>query len=99
MTKPDETRIIVTAMISAQVLHETLDELRDTPYYKQKLKYVTNHFQVEITKTCNTTIDNMYKADEATMNILQEGIHEIAAKLATLDPDRMSELRECIKNI
>jgi hypothetical protein len=90
---------VVTAMVAAQILHEVLDELKDTPYYKQKLKQVTNQFQIEITKTCDKTISAMYNADETAMVNLQEGIHEIAQKLATLDPALICELRERIKTL
>lgn len=99
MAKPNDTLIVVTAMVAAQVLHETLDELRDTPYHKQKLKQITNQFQTEITRSCDKTINAMYTADEDAMNNLQEGIHEIAQKIATLDPAVFKELRERIKTL
>jgi len=97
--KPDDVLIVVTAMVAAQVLHETLDELQHTSYYKHKLKQVTKQFQTEITNSCDKTINAMYAADEGSMSDLQEGIHEIAKKLATLNPTLIAELRERIKTL
>jgi len=97
--KIEATLTVITAMVAAQVLHETLDELRGTSFYKQKLKQVTNQFQQELSKQCDRTIQELYATDDHTMMCLQEGIHEIAQKLATIHPTKIQEVRDCIKNI
>jgi len=97
--KTEATLIVITAMVAAQVLHETLDELRETSFYKHRLKNLTNQFQQELTKECNRTIQELYKTDDHTMMCLQECIHEIAQKLATIHPTKLEDVRDCIRNI
>jgi len=91
--------IIVTAMVAAQVLHHTLDELEYTPYYKRKLKNITKQFQTELTKECDATITAMYEADERAMVNLQDDITLIASALATMDPKKILSIREFITSI
>jgi len=99
MSKLTNELIVVTAMVAAQVLHYTLDELEDTPYYKHKLKQATKIFQKEITKECDDVITAMYQADENTMNNLEEDINIIAGALATMDPRQILQITDFIKTI
>jgi hypothetical protein len=91
--------IVVTAMVAAQVLHCTLDELEGTPYYKRKLKVATKVFQKELTKECDDTIAAMYAADEKSMVHLEEDISIIAGALATMDPKKILQITDFIKTI
>ena len=91
--------IVVTSMIAAQVLHQTLDDLEHTPYYKHKLKQVTKSFQNEITKECDSVIKRMYDADEKSVNNLQDEIYFISTSLTKVRPKDMILIRAFIENL
>ena len=98
-TKIDDTYVVITLMVAAQVLNESLDELQGTPFYKQALKQSANRFQTILEKDCNRTIQELYATDDHTMMALQEGIYEIARKLATVHPTTIQAVRDCIAQI
>lgn len=97
--KQEESLTVITAMVAAQVLHETLDELQGTSFYKHKLKQISKQFEEELSKQCNRTISELYNTDEETMQLLTQEIHEIAKKLATIHPVKIQEIRACLKQI
>jgi len=100
-TESEEHKIgltVVTALAGAQLLHETMDDLMYTPYYRQSLKAATNKFEKEITKLMDNEITKMYQIDEGTMRQIQDGIQAVAKELAHMDPARIVMLGELLKN-
>ena len=91
--------MVVTAMVSAQILHYVLDELEGTSYYKQNLKQVTKRFQETLTRDCDDVIRAMYDADEVAMNNLQDDIQLVAKSIATMDPKDMLQVKEFIQTL
>lgn len=91
-------KTIVTALAAAQVLHETMDDLALTTFYRQSLKAATNRLETELTKLLDNQITRMYMISEETMRQIQEGITGVAGELATMDPARIAYLGELIKS-
>ena len=89
---------VVTALAAAQVLHETMDDLEYTPFYKHSLKQQTKRFEKEITKLLDNEITKMYQIDEKVMRLIQDGIEEVAKELAQMDPARIAMLGQMLKN-
>jgi len=91
-------KTIVTALAAAQVLHETMDDLAQTTFYRQSLKAATNRLETELTKLLDNQITRMYMISEETMRQIQEGITGVAGELATMDPVRIAYLGELFKS-
>jgi len=97
--KIETSLIVITSMLAAQILHETLDELRETSFYKHKLKQITVQFQKELTNKCDETIRELYNTDDETVLLLEKSIYEIASKIATMHPAQLVKLAEQIKEL
>jgi hypothetical protein len=89
---------VVTALAASQLLHETMDDLAYTPFYRQSLKVKTKQFENELTKVMDTEINKMYGIDEKAMRSIQNGIQEVAKQLAHMDPAKIIVLGEMLKN-
>ena len=94
MTK-EET--LVTLLCATQVLHETLDELQGTSFYKHKLKQVAVRFEKELTKHCDPVINVSFPEDPEAFNAIMDGISQVSKELAKLSPDRIAYLLQIIK--
>jgi hypothetical protein len=94
----EETRMImVVSLLSAQVLHETLDELEYTDYYRHSLKQATNRFQKELTAVCDPHIEVLYKDNEKAARQVQDGIERIARAIATMKPSEIAVFGELLE--
>jgi DNA-binding FadR family transcriptional regulator len=89
--------IIVTSLTAAQVLHDTLDELEDTSYYRQSLKSATKRLQNELTKTCDQHIDTIWKGDEQTARQVMDGIIEISKAIVKMKPSQLAVFGDLLK--
>jgi hypothetical protein len=97
-SKEELSLIVITSLCAAQVLHETLDDLEETQYYRQSLKIATKKLQIELTKVCDQNIDKLYGIDDETMRVIQDGITEVSKQLATMNPARIAVLGDLLKN-
>jgi hypothetical protein len=89
---------LVTALTAGQILHETLDELENTVFYKHSLKQAVKRRQKELTNTCDTHIDTLWERDEEIARLVQAGIEQIAKTIATMPPSKIVLLGELIEN-
>jgi len=89
---------MLTCLAAAQVLHETLDDLEHTQFYRHSLKSAAKKFELEISKTCDKYIDDLFKVDEETMQQIQEGITEICKEMASMDPGRIAYIGQLLKD-
>lgn len=89
--------ILVVALTAGQVLHETLDELEYSSFYKHSLKQATKRMQKELTSTCDQYIDLLWKGDEDMARQIQEGVENIAKTIATMDPSKIVLLGELLE--
>ena len=87
---------MVVSLTAAQVLHETLDELRYTSYYRHELKQACNKFERELTKTCNHHIDALYENEEHARAV-HNGIEQIAKAIATMKPSEIALFGDLLK--
>lgn len=92
-----QTKIAIVAMAASQVLHEALDELEDAPFYKHRLKQVSNQFEKEITKVCDPYIAQLWDNDEEIIRMIQGGIQEACELLARTDPAEITILIHTLK--
>lgn len=83
--------------MTAQVLHETLDELEYTDYYRHSLKQATVRFQKELTATCDKQIDALWRGDEENCRKVQTGIERIAAAVASMKPSELAVFGELLE--
>jgi len=98
MDKIQQTKLAIVAMAASQILHEALDELVDAPFYKQNLKRTCNAFEKEITKVCDSHIKNLWGIDEEIIRSIQDGISEVCKEVATMDPEKICEFGQLLKN-
>lgn len=89
--------ILVTALTATQVLHETLDELEETKFYKHNLKRVTKQMQKELSKAFDKEIDLVWSADEVSARQIQTGIEEISKAIAISTPGQIAMIGEMLK--
>lgn len=97
MGTQDKTLTLVTLLCATQVLHESLDDLKETKFYKQSLKLTANRFEEELTKVCDPHIKKIFSTDEQTSNDVMDGIIEVAKELASLTPDSIAHIGMLIK--
>lgn len=92
-----KTRLtVVTASVAAQVLHEALDDIEDTPFYKQSLKNMTKRMQTELTKVCDPQTNHLWGVNEEGMRAIQSGIIEMAKIIAQADPVKIIAMGELL---
>ena len=82
----EEKLMIVTASVASQVLHECLDDLEHTSFYRQTLKQASKKMQDELTKACDPQTNHLWNTSEEDMQAIQKGILEISKVIAQADP-------------
>ena len=98
MQATEETKlIVVVALTASQVLHETLDELEYTDFYRHSLKQATIRFQKELTDTCDKQIGILWRGDEVNARKVQKGIEKIAGAIATMKPSELAIFGELLE--
>jgi len=88
---------IITACVAAQTLHECLDDIQETSFYKHSLKHTTKKMQDELTRTCDPQINQLWNTSEESMLAIQEGILEISKIIADTDPVKIIAVGELLK--
>jgi len=94
---PQTKMIVVVALTASQVLHETLDELEYTSFYRHSLKQATVRMQKELTNACDHHIDALWKSDEENARKVQNGLERIAAAVATMKPSELAIFGELLE--
>ena len=90
--------VIVTCLLASQIMNETLDDLKETSFYKAKLKESTKQFIIQITNTCNKHIDEIWGYDDLAARQAQEAIMNIAKRLAKMKSSEILELSIQLEN-
>jgi ribosomal protein S20 len=91
--------ILITALVASQILHESLDDLQNTNFYKTSLKNSCKRFETQISKVCDNYINTIWEKDEEISRMVEEGILEISKKLSSLEPDKIAYIGELIKAV
>lgn len=89
---------IVTALAASQLLRECLDEVRETPFYKQGLKAAVNKVENELKKTCEGPIADLWQIDDEVMQLIIRSIETTVKEMASLDPKKIIALGELFKS-
>jgi uncharacterized protein (DUF2164 family) len=87
-----ESEIVLTLLCASQVLHEAMDDLQHTKFYKQSLKQAAKRLEEELTKVCDPIIKKVHHEDEDIFNLIMEGIEKVSKKLATMDPAAIAKV-------
>lgn len=87
----------VTMILTTTIFNESLDELKDSVFYKRELKFAGNQFETQITKFCNRYVDDFWDADEKASSDLTQSIRNIAKHLASLKPSEIMTFEEQLK--
>lgn len=85
----EDRLMIVTASVAVQILHECLDELEHTSFYKHSLKASSKKLQKELTKLCDPQTNHLWKVNEDSMVAIQTGILEMSKIIAQGDPAKV----------
>ena len=87
---------VINLLATAQLFHEELDELQDTPYFKHSLKKAAKNIEVELTKTLDPHIAYLWKVDEKAMQEIQLSINTIIKELVSMDPIKINNIANYI---
>ena len=86
----DKTYIsVVKASFYAQLLLEALDDLEQTPIFRQSLKFKVKQAQLELEKQNSRFIETMFKNDEEFLSNLQKHTDELINRLSKLGIDEL----------
>ena len=89
---------VINLLATAQLFHEELDVLEDTPYYKHSLKRASKNMELELTKTLDHHIAHLWSIDGDTMQKIQISIKTIIKELSTMDSTKIKTVEEIILN-
>ena len=82
-----------------QSLGEALDELKSTPFYRQKVKNLCNQLEQELSIYLNTFSTLFFDNDENLMLNISKGIDVVTGALATFHPAEYLVIEEAIKQL
>ena len=91
--------LIMSSICAGQIMLETLEELKDTWYYKQKLKQATNAYVKVAEKHVDEYINFIFKQDEELVQDILESMTSLIRRIAQIRPDEMIVLEEVLKGI
>tara|TARA_R110000851_G_scaffold124144_1_gene254265 strand:+ start:256 stop:564 length:309 start_codon:yes stop_codon:yes gene_type:complete len=95
----DNTKLnftVINLLATAQLFHEELDELENTPYFKHSLKKAAKNIELELTKTLDDHIAHLWKIDEKAMQEIQLNIKTIIKELVSMDPMKINDVSNYI---
>lgn len=82
-----------------QALAENIDELKNTPVYKQSLKNRLNHLEGDLRLYLNTLSALFWEQDEEIMMLISRGIDKVTEALATWHPSQLAVLEDALNQI
>lgn len=90
--------IVIKTLATAQLLHELLDELEDTPYYSGPVKIAAKKMHKTMGIALDKHIDHLFGIDDMTMNGVVEGISCVVRELSSMDPAKIAAIGEMLKS-
>lgn len=82
-----------------QALAENIDELKNTPVYKQSLKNRLNHLEGDLRLYLNTLSALFWEQDEKIMMRISRGIDKVTEALGTWHPSQLAVLEDALNQI
>ena len=82
-----------------QALAENIDELKNTPVYKQSMKNRLNLLETDLRLYLNTLSALFFHEDEEIMMLISRGIDKVTEALATWHPSQLAVLEDTLNQI
>ena len=82
-----------------QALAENIDELKNTPVYKQSMKNRLNLLETDLRLYLNTLSTLFFHEDEEIMMLISRGIDKVTEALATWHPSQLAVLEDALNQI
>lgn len=82
-----------------QALAENIDELKNTPVYKQSMKNRLNLLETDLRLYLNTLSALFFHEDEEIMMLISRGIDKVTEALATWHPSQLAVLEDALNQI
>ena len=82
-----------------QALAENIDELKNTPIYKQSMKNRLNLLETDLRLYLNTLSALFFHEDEEIMMLISRGIDRVTEALATWHPSQLAVLEDALNQI
>jgi len=82
-----------------QALAENIDELKNTPVYKQSMKNRLNLLETDLRLYLNTLSALFFHEDEEIMMLISRGIDKVTEALATWHPSQLAVLENALNQI
>jgi len=84
-------------LVLAQLMNETLDEIKETEYDRGHFKKLLNQIEFHIAKNFNKKIDKIFSGHESQMNELMRNIEEAVSCMSTLKIEELAYFGEAVK--
>jgi len=98
LTQQEINNLVINVSATAQLLHELLDDLSETTYFRQSLKHAGKRFQMELAKTCDSQTNDLWNAHEESMVAVQDGIAGTIREMVKADPLTIAAIGNLLKH-
>ena len=99
MSTLEKQQTLFRSVCLMQALAENIDELKNTPVYKQSLKNRLNHLEGDLRLYLNTLSALFWDQDEEIMMLISRGIDKVTEALATWHPSQLAVLEDALNQI
>lgn len=82
-----------------QALAENIDELKNTPVYRQSMKNRLNLLETDLRLYLNTLSALFWHEDEEIMMLISRGIDKVTEALASWHPSQLAVLEDALNQI
>jgi hypothetical protein len=82
-----------------QALAENIDELKNTPVYRQSMKNRLNLLEEDLSLYLKTLSTLFWGQDEEIMMLISRGIDKVTEALATWHPSQLAVLEDALNQI
>lgn len=86
-------------IVLMQSLAEVLDDLQNTPVYRQSIKNRCRSLSTDLMEFLRHFISIYYQENEEDMLLISRGIDKVTEALSTWHPSQMMVLEEVLKDI
>ena len=84
-------------VICAELLSNYLEELKETPVYRQQIKHLSGNLSTELEKMLKTELPKIFQVDEMfTVNLMRE-YKDLVENLTTASADDLIVIGQLIK--
>lgn len=84
-------------VICGELMSNYIQELKDTPVYRQALKNTCNNAQIEIEKMLDKELPKMYQADELFLTNLMRDFKNLVEQVTSCGPDDLLVISQLIR--